>query len=308
MQRIVKPKTQRGRRALEKKEPKIFENSKNALMFKGGNTSQTVTQILKDWHTLKKPNATLFTKKNATKPFEDQSSVEFFASKADTSLFMFGSHSKKRPNNIVIGRLFDGQVLDMVEFGVSKFTSLRDFKTLKTASGIKPCVVISGEFFEDSDDNRRIKNLLIDFFRGPTVEKISLSGLEHVISITATNGKFYLRSYRILMKKSGSKVPRVELEAMGPSLDLVLRRTHLASDDLFKRALKKPATAKPKKKKNISRDDLGNRLGRIHMKTQEFDKLQVRKVKGLKKRKNDVETDVTETATKKQRTQTVEAT
>ena len=35
------------------------------------------------------------------------------------------------------------------------------FQTLKAASGIKPCLVISGDFFEDSDDNRRIKSLLI---------------------------------------------------------------------------------------------------------------------------------------------------
>lgn len=46
------------------------------------------------------------------------------------------------------------------------------------------------------------------------------------------------------MKKSGSKTPRVELEPMGPFLDLTLRRTRLASDDLFKRALKKAALAK----------------------------------------------------------------
>ena len=38
--------------------------------------------------------------------------------------------------------------------------------------------------------------------------------------------------------------PAVELSNMGPSLDLVLRRTRLASDDLFKTALKQPKTAK----------------------------------------------------------------
>ncbi|XP_059153236.1 ribosome production factor 2 homolog [Physella acuta] len=284
MQRIVKPKTQLGKRALEKKEPKIVENTKNTLFFKGGNTSQTVTRVLKEWHTLKKPHATMFSKKNATRPFEDQSSIEFFTNKADSSLFMFGSHSKKRPHNIVIGRLFDNQVLDMVEFGVEKFISMDDIKGQKSAAGIKPCLVFSGEFFEENDDNKRVKNLLIDFFRGATVEKISLSGLEHVICISAVHGKIYIRSYRVLMKKSGSKTPRVELEPMGPFLDLTLRRTRLASDDLFKRALKKAALAKPKKKKNISRDELGNKLGRIHMNTQNFSKLQARKLKGLKRR------------------------
>lgn len=30
---------------------------------------------------------------------------EFFAKKTDASLFMFGSHNKKRPNNLVLGEL-----------------------------------------------------------------------------------------------------------------------------------------------------------------------------------------------------------
>lgn len=48
----------------------------------------------------------------------------------------------------------------------------------------------------------------------------------------------------MLLKKSGSRTPRVEVEEMGPSLDLVLRRTHLASDDLMKVATKVPKTVK----------------------------------------------------------------
>lgn len=46
------------------------------------------------------------------------------------------------------------------------------------------------------------------------------------------------------MKKSGSRTPRIEVEEMGPSLDLVLRRTHLASDDLMKAATKVPKVVK----------------------------------------------------------------
>lgn len=46
------------------------------------------------------------------------------------------------------------------------------------------------------------------------------------------------------MKKSGCRTPRIELEEMGPSFDLVLRRTHLASDDLYKLAHRKPKALK----------------------------------------------------------------
>lgn len=51
-------------------------------------------------------------------------------------------------------------------------------------------------------------------------------------------------SSRVLLKKSGCKIPRIELEDIGPSLDLVMRRTHLASDDLYKLSLKQPKALK----------------------------------------------------------------
>lgn len=54
------------------------------------------------------------------------------------------------------------------------------------------------------------------------------------------------RCCRSLLKKSGCRTPRIELEEIGPSLDLVLRRTHLASDDLYKLAHRKPKALKVK--------------------------------------------------------------
>ena len=86
--------------------------------------------------------------------------------------------------------------------------------------------------------------MLLDFFRGPTVSNIRLAGLEYVLHFTALNGKIYFRSYKLLLKKSGCRTPRIELEEMGPSLDLVLRRTHLASDDLYKLSMKMPKALK----------------------------------------------------------------
>ena len=53
-----------------------------------------------------------------------------------------------------------------------------------------------------------------------------------------------LRGHTIAFKKSGTKVPRVELVPMGPSMDLSVRRTQLAEDDLFKLACKKPKAVK----------------------------------------------------------------
>ncbi|KAK9531172.1 hypothetical protein VZT92_010614 [Zoarces viviparus] len=282
---IVKPKTKRSKRFLEGRAPKLTEDVKTAMIMKGGNSSLTVTQALKDIYSLKKPNAVLYKKKNITRPFEDSTSLEFFSKKSDCSLFLFGSHNKKRPNNLVFGRLFDFHVLDMIEVGIEKFVSLSEIKTSKCPEGTKPMLVFAGEAFDTDNEHKRLKSLFIDFFRGPAVTAVRLAGLEHVLHFTALEGKIYMRSYRSLLKKSGCRTPRIELEEIGPSFDLVLRRTHLASDDLFKLSHRRPKTLKIRKKKNISRDAFGTKLGRVHMQKQDLSKLQTRKMKGLRKRR-----------------------
>ncbi|XP_028413519.1 ribosome production factor 2 homolog [Dendronephthya gigantea] len=281
---IKRAKTHKGRRLLDAKEPKLVENSKTTMFIRGGRTSETVTQALKDLYVLRKPHAVIFKRKNIMRPFEDETSLEFFSNKNDASTFVFGSHSKKRPHNLVIGRFFDGHILDMVELGIENFASLRDFQTEKCAVGTKPCLVFVGEAFDTEPEYVRLKNLLIDVFRGANAEKVRLQGLEHVIQFTELDGKIFLRSYRVLLKKSGTRTPRVELEEIGPSLDLVKRRVKLASDDLWKRAVKKPKTLKPKKTKNISHDPFGSKLANIHMQRQDYSKLQTRKMKGLKRK------------------------
>lgn len=284
--KVSKPKTQRGKRFLKSRESKVHENAKQAMLIRGGKTSERITKVLKDILILKKPNACLFQRKNILRPFENQVSLEFFSEKTDCALMLFGSHSKKRPENLVFGRFFDGHVLDMIEFGVENFKSLAEFKTAKIASGTKPCLVFSGEEFETNMEYKRAKSLLIDFWRGETVSNIRLQGLEHVIQFTAFDGKILFRSYRVLLKKSGLKNPRVELEEIGPSMDLKMRRTKLASDDLYKEAMKQPKTLKPRKIKNVEHDNLGTKTGRIHMQTQDLDNLQTRKMKGLKRKKS----------------------
>jgi hypothetical protein len=77
---------------------------------------------------LKKPDATNFSKKNIIHPFEDPSSLEFFSEKQDASLFVVGSHSKKRPNNLTFARMFEHKLLDMMEFGVLNYKPCSEFK------------------------------------------------------------------------------------------------------------------------------------------------------------------------------------
>jgi ribosome production factor 2 len=71
---------------------------------------------------MKKPDSVLFQRNNDLHPFESQTSLEFLGRSNDCSLFTLGSHSKKRPHNVVMGRFFDFQTLDMFEFGIDEAT------------------------------------------------------------------------------------------------------------------------------------------------------------------------------------------
>ncbi|XP_054010705.1 ribosome production factor 2 homolog [Hylaeus anthracinus] len=281
--RVVKPTTHRGKRAILKKEPKLIEDAKQTLCFKGKNTSQIVVDLMKDLYDFKKPNAALMQKKNDILPFEDVTLIEKFSTKTNASLFMVALHNKKRPHNLVLGRMYEHTLLDMAEFGIENYKGLKDFKVPKISEGIKPLLVFNGELFENNYELVRIKNLFVDMFQREAAENIQLQGLEHVLSFTAVENKILLRSYRILLKKSDCRTPRIELEEIGPRADLLRRRTKLASEDLFKRACKKPKELKVKKKKNISKDNLGTTFGRIHVGAQNINSIQTRKMKGLKK-------------------------
>ncbi len=51
---------------------------------------------------LKKPDVRQLTRNNDVRPFEDPSSLEFLAEKNECAAFLYCSHSKKRPNNLVL--------------------------------------------------------------------------------------------------------------------------------------------------------------------------------------------------------------
>lgn len=92
----------RVNRILKKLEPQLVENTKRALIIKGTHTSQSIIDVLKDFSKLLKPNCKVLGRKNEITPFEDGNSLEFLATKNDCSLFIVGSHSKKRTNNLIL--------------------------------------------------------------------------------------------------------------------------------------------------------------------------------------------------------------
>jgi len=316
----IKPKNARTKRFLENKGPQIVENPKSTLFLKYTSTSEILNLVLADIHSLKRPLATKFSKKNDIHPFEDASSLEFFSEKNDTSLMLYGSHSKKRPHCLTLVRMFDFKVLDMLELLVEpeSLRTLSQFKNEKARVGIKPLVSFSGSAFESPTANAytQAKSLFLDLFKGPEVEKVDVEGLQYLVNFSVEEEEregvkpmVRMRCYLIRTKKgAGSSLPKVEVEEMGPRIDFRVGRQREADPDMWKEAMRKPkgqevrldsgyldairmlTTVQAKTKKNIETDIVGDKMGRIHLGKQDLGQLQTRKMKGLK-RSRDVADD-----------------
>lgn len=293
-----KPKTHRGRRAAKVRDPKLIENTKTALFIKSTHPSALLNSASADLCALKKPNAINFSKKNEVQPFVDAAPLEFFSKKNDASLFVFGSNMKKRPNHLVFGRTFDHQILDMVELAIKGYIPASEFKDSKGCGvGQKPLFVFSGQEFEHNDGLKHLRSILLDFYRGSSMDAISLNGIEHVISVTAdpnVDGLVHFRVYNVLLKKSGTRVPRVELSEMGPHFDFQLGRVRLPDTEMWKQSMRVPKESKAKKIKNVRTTDMGETLGAVYPERQDLSKLQTRKMKGLKRSRDIVKQEVNE--------------
>lgn len=173
------------------------------------------------------------------------------------------------------------------------FRTLAQFKNKKCAVGLKPMLLFSGTPFESPVPNEYTlaKSFFVDFFKGEPADKVDVEGLQYIVSVSARDSvdgeeakpKIHLRVYLIRTKRSGQKLPRVEIEEMGPRMDFRVGRIKEADESMMKEALRRARTSAERPKKNISTDIMGDKLGRIHIGKQDLKELQTRKMKGLKR-------------------------
>jgi ribosome production factor 2 len=258
-----------------------------------------VQDALTELYALRQPLAKKFTKKNPIHPFDDPTSLEFFSLKNDASLLVFGSSQKKRPHALTFVRTFDTKVLDMLELYLDpeSFRTIAQFKTKKFAVGLRPMILFAGAAFESpvANEYTLAKSMLIDFFKGEPADKIDVEGLQYIVSISteesAGEGEakpaIHLRIYIIRTKRSGQKLPRVEVEEIGPRMDFRVGRIQEADEAMLKEAMRKPRGLEERTKKNITTDSMGDKLGRVHLGKQDMSEMQTRKMKGLKRSRQD---------------------
>lgn len=180
--------THKGRKIMTKREPKVVENPKKCMIMKGRKSSQTINDLMKDLQLMKGRDMVQMLVRSTHDfiPMEDPSLIENQSVKYDCSLFAVGSHQKKRPDNLVLGRVYDGHILDMFELGIKDFKSSNEFKTAEhITADLKPILIFQGEHFESSDRHKRLKSLLIDFFQQKELKEANIQELKRVMVFTS---------------------------------------------------------------------------------------------------------------------------
>ena len=86
-----------------------------------------------------------------------------------------------------------------------------------------------------------------------------------------------------MLKKSGDKTPRIEINEIRPRSDFSIRRTRIASENVFKLSRRNATQLKIKRTKNLNEDALGNVQGKVHISKQNVEQLQTRRMKGLRR-------------------------
>jgi len=141
-------------------------------------------------------------------------------------------------------------VLDMLELYVLQETArtLQQFKGEKCKIGVKPLLSFSGAQFDSPVANvyTLAKSVFVDFFRGGETQTVDVEGLQLLISFfvgeegeDGTKATIHMRCWRIVTKRSGQKVPRVEVEEMGPRIDFRVGRMREADDGVWKESMKR---------------------------------------------------------------------
>ncbi|KIW87632.1 uncharacterized protein Z519_11606 [Cladophialophora bantiana CBS 173.52] len=320
MLREIKPRNARTARIVKAREPQQVESRKRVLLLHGTKCPQPLSNVLKTVHTLTKPDSVMLTKKNDNiHPFENPESLEFLAGKNECGVVVFGTHSKKRPNNVTVLRIYDGKLLDMVELLllVPADEPQSDLK-LQIGVGMKPLILFAGSQWDDTSSSAQatlyqsLRSIMLDLFQGEEISSIDVAGLQYLLMIAtgenssssgdlndpANKPVLHLRWYRIRTMRSNSpKIPRVELEPIGHSFDFRVDRFREADAAVMRDALKHGRRPNEQRtKKNIETDLVGDKIGRVHLGKQDLSNLQTRKMKGLKRNRGELDDDEEEMA------------
>jgi ribosome production factor 2 len=271
--------TRKGKLALKDREAKIDENRKKSLFIKGKSFPSALNELWEDLERFRTGESVKYNRPNDILPFEDKDreTLEKYCQKNDCSLFAFANSNKKRPNNLIFGRLFDYHILDMYEFGVTNIVPRKEIKS-NFEAGTVPAVIFQGEQWDN--ELKHLRSYFMDFFVGDLKGRINLEQITNCIVLTYVEADKTILFRHYSVEKSGESTI---LEPIAPSFNLVRRRESLPDDDVLEQAFT-TLEKEGKKKKKTQIDALGREVGKVYVGKNDMSKIQPKMFKGLPKR------------------------
>ena len=77
--------------------------------------------------------------------------------------------------------MFEFNVLDMYELGLSSIQTMSDFRQETFAVGSRPFMVFQGDVFENHPTYQQLKSLFLDFFASKPLTAFTPSALRQVM-------------------------------------------------------------------------------------------------------------------------------
>ena len=285
-----KPKSHKVKKMLEKKESILQNDPKHTVFMRGNNCSQVTQDAMKELHKMRDLNISkcLMQKKNEIYPFEDVSRLERVADRHDAAFVIFGSHNKERQHNMIFNRMFNHQVLDMIEVGVDSCTTMQTFGNIESIEiGQQPILIFQGEVFDLSQNHIRFKNMMLDLFRIKHLRNINILIAQRIIVFTAKtmDGSILMQQFESGKINEGlAGEGKIETKEIGPKIGMTIRRVRHPDNDAWKAATKvfKSKKRALDKKRNISKNELGQTIGKAFIQHQDLGTLALKKVKRKK--------------------------
>jgi ribosome production factor 2 len=212
-----------------------------AVFLRGASTSEKVIKVLTDLHAIKKPYAVNLPTRVEGGQMQGNEFVERTCEKMRASMYGFVSSTQKRPDRLILGRLFSGKVLDSFEFRVlAAGPALSALRRLPQLSSMTAFVFL-GKYWQSDRYLTQFKNFLIDTFGIRHSKILLLDRVETVLVSTAHNQTHVtLKQYLITTSDdiaAGKIKGKMELRESLPDVALELVHGNLCDADRMREAL-----------------------------------------------------------------------
>ncbi|KAI5149703.1 ribosome production factor 2 [Enteropsectra breve] len=180
--------------------------------------------------------------------------------KMDSSLLI--SHTGEE--QLVLGRTFNNEFMELIKFKINVIKSSQDFSTLPPEPYVKYFILVQ------NIKNKFLENLFIDIFAQKSHE-IDIGAIRYAWIINQNEKIFTMKYVRVMNDLS--------IEDIGPYFEMEIEKEFYCGDVIRTEATDLPSV---RKIKNVEKNEFKDTIGKIHIDKQDLKDINLRKNRAYK--------------------------